>query len=181
MAPRMVVRRGGFSRPRGARRQTTWIASADITAPTTLSGGVAVLDQSFTEAQIAFLGPFTVTRTVGWLAVRGDTLSQSEDQLVAVGAAVVSEQARAAGIASLPTPITDEESDLFFLYDSVVGGFDLLTAVGMSNQSWTIRYFDSRAQRKVQSDGEGVVWTVENSLATGLEYMLKFRMLVKLN
>ena len=175
------ARRAPFVVSRGERRKTIWAASADVTGETTLAAGAAVLDQSLTEAQLQTIGlPLTITRTRGILLVRSDQVANNEVPFGALGMSVVSEQARAAGVASIPTPITEEASDLFFTYQHWVTQNRLSSAIGFS-QSTTIFEFDSKAQRVVQS-GEAIIITMENGSATaGVDFLLKFRMLLKLH
>ena len=172
---------GGRSALRqGQRRKTVWLASADITTIQTLAAATAVQDQVFTGAQIEALGPLTITRTIGTLWVKTDQVAATEIPFGAMGMCVVSEQARVAGVASVPTPITDETSDLFFTYVPWAASMLLADATGMIDGMSTYQ-FDSRAQRKVQ-DGEAVSVTLENASSVhGVGYVLKFRILVKLS
>jgi hypothetical protein len=143
----------------------------DSTAAKTLAAATAVEDQMFT-----FSEPATVVRIRGNIWVASDQASASEEPFGALGFAVVSDQAEAAGVAALPSPITDEASDLWFLYES----FQAYFATGQG-VVWQHYAFDSKAMRKL-GDGETIVAMLENAHATfGLEYILKFRMLIKLH
>ncbi len=177
MAHRMG--RVGFA-PRAVRRKTDWIASADITALTNLIGGGVVIDQSLTGAQVALIAPFTIIRTVGYVGIRSDQAGATETPFGAIGAMVVKETARAAGVASVPTPINEEGDDGWFLYQGIASDFLFASGVGFSNSGMKIFQFDSKAQRKV-ADGDAIIWTAENASADGFDYLLKFRMLVKLH
>ncbi len=76
----------------------------------------------------------------------------------------------------MPTPITDEGSELFFVYQA----FQTFFATGQG-VVWQRYDFESKAMRKFE-DGEAIVVTLENALAAfGLEYLLKFRLLLKLH
>ncbi len=91
---------------------------------------------------------------------------------------VVSDSASAAGVASVPTPITQADAD-FFVYESLVTSFLFASAVGISDGNQGQR-FDSKAMRKVGID-EDIVVTVENGNATdGANIAFVGRMLVKL-
>ena len=175
-----VLRGAVVGRVRAPRRQTQWLASADISGATTLATGAAILDQSFTQAQIQALGPLTIVRTRGEFWVTSDQASANETPFGAVGFMIVREQARAAGIASLPTPITEEFDDGFFVHQFFLSGVEAFSGVGFDMQRFTRYSFDSKAQRKVSAD-DSIVVTVENASAVGLIYVLKFRMLVKLS
>jgi len=158
-------------RPRSA---LNWFGSADFTAVSGLASGAAVLDQSLTVGVDA-----TVMRTRGRLFVRTDQQVATEDVIGSLGFAVVSAQALAAGVGSIPTPQTDIASDLWFLYDSFTAGFTRASDIGIANNSWHMVEFDSKAMRKVNST-EAVVVVLENaSGTTGLIYTIQFRMLIK--
>ncbi len=180
---RRIIRRS-FSRlggvPSGQRRKTEWGSSADVTAFAGLAAATTVLDQAFTAAQLTVVAPGTVIRTVGYIAVQSDQVAATERPFGAMGFAVVSEQARAAGVASLPAPINNEESDLWFVHQQFAASFRFVTAAGFSEEL-KIFEFDSRAQRKFV-DGEAIVVVVENASATfAMNYVLKFRILFKLH
>jgi len=167
--------------PRGAgmarsRRQTFWIGSANFNAFRNLAlNGVAV-DQDLLGAVAGALSPFTITRTVGFLALKSDQVAAAEEGTFAVGGMVVKETARAAGVASLPTPIIEMDDDGWFLYQQ--GSFSGGPIEGAPVRNFA---FDSRAQRKVE-DGDAVVFMVENaSAAAGCDYDFWFRMLIKLH
>ncbi len=174
---------GGSSfRRQGPKRATQWLASADVTAVTALSGAASILDQSFTGAQFEALGgPVTIVRVRGELYIQSDQVAAAERPFGAMGFAVVSEQARAAGIASLPSPITDEASDLFF----VMQYWEAASWVGNAASPATVMkrfVYDSKAMRKVP-DGAALVVTMENAALAGIgaQYINKFRVLIKLN
>jgi len=174
------VRIGVPQRVGRQRRKTTWIASADVASTTTLLAGAAVLDQALSGAQISALGPATVVRTRGIIDVGTDQAAGTEHPFGAFGVAVVSEQARAAGVASIPTPITDEGSDLWFVHQFFFAGFFFLSSVG-AGQDHVQYSFDSKGQRKLEGDdSQAIVFAVENASTVGLIYTLKFRMLLML-
>ncbi len=172
MASRTRVR---TFRGQAPRRSTEWFASVDSTAVATLAAATKVLDQSLTAAELAKL-PFTVVRVRGSVWVNSDQTAGDEQQLLGVGFGVFSDTAVAAGIASLPDPISNEADDLWFVHRfafssvNVDGG-----ALGIVTE------FDSRAMRKVQEGSDIGVILANGSAAAGLQFWLKFRMLVKLH
>ena len=176
-----VIRGGGR-----ARRGTVWVASADVSAKTGLAAATAILDQSFTAAQLAAAGASagTIVRTRGDLWVVTDQLVATEEPFGAMGMAVVSEPARVTGITAVPAPITNEDSDLFFVHQFWQAGFvfNQIDATGVQlGNYWSHYSFDSKAMRKLNDD-QAIVVTMENAEATnGVRYILKFRMLIKLN
>ena len=181
MARRRLGR--GFSPLRqGQRRQTIWIASADVTAVTAIGGGVIVFDQLFSEAALRTIGasPSTIVRTRGQLWVQSDVSNAQERPFGAMGFSVVSDQAAAVGVTALPAPISNEDSDLFFVYESWQAA-TVVSDAGFTNPMYQYS-FDSRAMRKIE-DGDAIVVVLENAALGGIgaQYILKFRMLLKLS
>ncbi len=161
---------------RAPRRKTFWIGSADSTAGQTLAAATAVLDQSTTWSDD--LGPATVVRTRGELYVRSD-VSTTEDAFGAMGMAVVKTTAAAIGITAIPTPITDEGDEGFFVWVPWTSSQIVGTTQGPVRAN--IFKFDSKAQRKIVG-GDTLVVTLENaSAAHGMVFINKFRILIKTN
>ncbi len=166
-------RRSGFVASQ--RRLTQWFRSADVSGQTTLGAGVAVLDQSLA----GITEPVTVVRCRGLISVNTDQAAASETVMGAVGMCVVSDQAFTAGVASIPTPITDKDSDLWIMHQYFQTRYQFRTGVGADVISQTFE-FDSKAMRKVP-EGSRLVWAVENaSGSAGLSYILQFAVLIKL-
>ncbi len=109
------------------------------------------------------------------VAVATDQLAASERVIGAFGLCVVSQEAAAAGAASIPGPFTEAESDLWFvhqyLYSSMV--FGDATGFRKLDQQYEI---DSKAMRKVTEE-EVVAIMIENGTTTGLNWWLGFRTL----
>ena len=176
--PRIV--RSSFSRNR-IRRRTEWTAITAATGFTTLGQASVQLVASLTGAQVDAFGPFTIVRTIGYLSVVSDQGAAAEAPMVSFGAAVVSEQARVAGVASLPTPGEENESDLWFAYENVPYALEFSDATGIRSPANAIKYFDQRAKRRVSS-GEAVVFVIENKAsAAGSGVALDVRMLLMLH
>ena len=166
-----VHRRTPFVRSR--RPKSEWIPSTVETDPTTLGAGLFILDQSFTETE-----PFTVLRTRGMITVVSDQAGATERAFGALGLCVVSDQALAAGAGSLPDPVADKGSDLWFMYQAWSAFFKFGTGVGFNDVS-RVFDFDSKAMRKVSPD-EAVVMMVGNGSSTdGVDFLLDFRMLIQ--
>ncbi len=166
---------GGVRRTPAQRRATEWIASTAETGTTALAASTSVLDQFFAIAE-----QVTITRTRGSLWVKSDQLAATETVVAALGMAVVTDQAAAIGVTAVPTPITDQGSDSFFLWMPFAQSIVVSSAIGFDNQGFTRYDFDSKGQRKVQQD-DSIVIVLENNSAVGLEFLLMFRMLVKLH
>ncbi len=163
-------------RSRVAPRKTAWISSPDENAYTAVGGGIIDFQGSLNAAALA-LRPFTIVRVRGMLSIISDQVAAAEEPFGALGMAVVSDQAVAAGVGSLPSPITEEGSDLWFTYH--FGSAPINTAGVMASVATS--YFDSKAMRKV-GIGQDLVILFENaSSASGLLYVAKYRILVKLH
>ena len=150
-------------------------------APVLLSANTALLDSVLTTAEKALL-PFTIVRTVGVLGIISDQITIREEPFGALGVAVVSSQATATGIAAIPDPVTQVESDLWFMYMTWMTAFMVSgTPATAQADGITVFPFDSKGQRKV-ADGEDIAVVLANaSSAHGCEYILNMRILVKLH
>jgi len=174
MPARPFARRSGFVQSK--RRLTQWVGSAPITAVAALAANTVVLDQS-----LVLLGlPATVIRTRGIITIISDQVGASEAPFGAVGFSVVSDQAQAVGITAIPDPISDSGSDLFFVHQYFDAPLNVGTAASFANISKTFA-FDSKAMRKVSEDQTIVVSVANSSATAGLQYILQFRMLLKVN
>ena len=169
--------RGAYPAVRRPKRETMWFAGPDETTATTVIAGAADLQSSLNAAALA-LRPFTIIRTVGMLLVQSDQIAANELVSGAYGLAVVSDQASTVGLTAVPTPITEEGSDLWFLYQF---GFWSWRFNSSGAQGPGVFQFDSRAMRKVE-DGQDIVSVFENGDGSfGIQYLARFRMLVKLH
>ncbi len=153
-------RKSGFIIRGGARkRETLWLGgtsfSQTLAAPTTVA-----LVLSLNATALA-LRPFTVVRTRGILQVSSDQQGASEGYGASFGNAIVSDQASAIGVTAVPTPTVDNASDLWFVYEFLMGRFNFGTAVGFANVG-VDRVIDSKAMRKVE-DGQDLVSVVEGA------------------
>ncbi len=171
-----------FRNIRGVRtsvRETSWVFGT-WTQATMGSANTAVLMSSF-GAAVLELRPFTIVRTRGLIHVKSDQVVGSEQYTGAFGLSVVSDQAIAIGITAVPTPQTDGDSDLFFVYEPWIGEYEFRTAIGASTAAGQQRMFDSKAMRKIEF-GMDVAVTVETStLSNGCLFAAEFRQLIKLH
>ncbi len=177
MPNRSRIVRSNFRGPfRGTKRSTEWFSSADFTVLNAVPGGGVLLEASLSQAALLDVAPCTIVRTVGQVMVQSDQVAATEVCFGAMGMAVVSDQARAAGIASLPTPITDEPDDAWFVYVPWAVGGSVAGGPGFLNFA-----FDSRAQRKIED--HAIVIVLENAAAGGIgcDIATKFRILFKLH
>ncbi len=144
--------------------------------PTAAPG--AVLIRSL-NADALSLRPFTVVRNRGMVMVFSDQEANSELQEGAYGEIVVSDQAVAAGVASIPTPVTEDSSD-WHVYQRFMSAYAVVSAVGVFVRGF--RYdIDSKAMRKVDL-GEDLIAVVESSsISAGLKVISYTRNLIKLH
>ncbi len=160
---------------RAPRRGTIWGRSPADTTITGLAAGTAVLDST----SVPVAEGETIVRTRGQIIVGTDQGGAGEDWVGAVGFAIASNQAVAVGVGSLPTPYTDQDSDLWFVHQFFGGNFAFGDATGFSPQGLSVFPFDSKAMRKFAS-GETLIVVVENGHATsGLAYFLQYSVLFK--
>ena len=158
------------------RRHTQWFRSPDISAAVTLQAATSVLDTIFDPGT----QPLTIVRTRGNIWVATDQAAASESWLGAIGFAVVSESAASVGITGIPTPITDKDSDLWYVHEYFAGGFSFQSGTGTQTQRYTRFQFDSKAMRKIGSEERSVTVVENAAAATGFVYILQFATLVKL-
>ncbi len=96
-----------------------------------------------------------------------------------MGFGVFSDFAVTAGIGSLPDPISDEAADLWFVHQTFIIG--VMAGGANGNQRGSVFQFDSKAMRKVEEGSSIGVIMVNAHVAHGLQFILKFRMLIKLH
>jgi len=148
-------RKSGFTLRGGVmRRESMWIGLAGIAQ--TIAAGTPVLYSSL-AARILALRPFTVVRTRGIFFIRSDQTAADESYAVSLAHCVVTAQAVAIGVTAIPTPVTDIDSDSFYVYESATGRFDVTGAPGQFGLFGT---FDSKAMRKVE-DGFDLIGVME--------------------
>ncbi len=163
-----------------SRRESMWIAlsfvETDLTAGTT-----AVLTNSLNAAALA-LRPFTVVRTRLFFHNRSNQLSDAEDYGANIAMAVVSDQSVAIGVTAVPTPTTDQGSDLFHVFASLGGYMGFLTAIGFGEMGKETNV-DSKAMRKVNDDQDLILvqegWGA--LVTSGGNTMVGGRILIKLH
>ena len=74
--------------------------------------GTSVVQTSLNAGALA-LRPFTMVRVRGVIRLETDQLTTTEFQEIAFGLAVVSDQAVAVGVTAVPSPVSDNGSDLW--------------------------------------------------------------------
>jgi len=179
MTDRSRSRKSGFIRGGVSRRETLWLFM-DETVTSLAAANSAALIISLNAAALA-LRPFTIVRTRGAWYVESDQSAAGESQHVGLGYAVVSDQASAIGVTAVPTPFTDDGSDLWFVYEEIMQTQEGGTTTEFLSPRGRFETFDSKAMRKVE-DGQDMVIVLENSsLGDGVGVLHHARMLIKLH
>ena len=175
-----MARRFAGSRARfiSQGRKTFWLAGVYV--ETTLSAAsTAAIQSSLNAAALAFR-PFTIVRSRGFFHVRSDQISASEDQSVAYGNIVVSDQSVAIGVTAVPTPVTDDQSS-WHVFESMASRFSFVSGVGFDSQGGVLTRFDSKAMRKVE-EGQDLIEVVETTgVSDGATVITYSRVLIKLH
>ena len=170
----MAVRHRGFQRS-SSKRGMTWGRSPADTVVTALGAATAVLDSTATP----FPQGETITRVRGHIAIKSDQLAAGENVPGAVGMLLASDQAVAIGVGSIPTPYTDQDSDLWFMHQYFDYALQFGDATGFSAQGFAIFPFDSKAMRKAE-EGQTLCVVVENGAAAfAMQYFLHYAVLFK--
>ena len=158
---------------RGAPRKSVWFGFQPVEVTMGAAGTAAVF--SLNAAALA-LRPFTIVRTHFELKAMSDQAAAVENYGVALGLAVVSDQAVTVGITALPLPVTDMASGLFFVHKLLFG--DGTRVVDQTTDS-SYATIDSKAMRKVDI-GQDIVVIMQSALiGAGSFSTVGGRMLVK--
>ncbi len=165
-------------RSSGAKRATQWIAASVTNTALAGPSGAAVILVG--NAALLALAPFTIVRTRGLINVRSDQSAASETFHVGLAWFVPTVQASAIGVTAVPTPMTDDGSDMFFVYEEVTGRIDFTTGTGYRLMDVS-RYYDSKAMRKVNDDQDINVAIETSASSSGATVLHHARFLIKLN
>ncbi len=181
MARVITSRKSGFIRRDGVmRRESLWLTQP--MSNTVLAAASSAVLLGTLNATALQLRPFTVVRTRGFWQIKSDQTGATETYAASLGHAVVSDQAAAIGVTAVPTPETDRDSDLFYVYESMSSQFLFISGVGIEGANGTLLEIDSKAMRKVEG-GQDLAITVENSalFAGGTAIVTASRILIKLH
>ena len=158
-----------------SRRETSWLSiDPDIQA----LDASAAITHVMTAAELA-KRPFTVVRTRMTVMISTDQLAADEQQIGAVGLAIVSSQAVLIGVTAVPTPITDLASDKWFVHQPLISDFIFATAAGFDSDGGHIYEIDSKAMRKVNDDEEIIVVAEALGVGSGVLVSTVGRLLIK--
>ena len=165
---RMSMRRSG-SRPN--RSWSGSFATAYVVVPAASKVLLGVLATTVQADQ-------TILCCVGGVSVSSDQAAAIEDQIGAIGLIIVTDIAGAAGIASVPAPITDAGDDGWFVHQSFAQAQSRVHTGGPTSTWYPI---DSKAKRIFSSTGLNIAIVAENVHATnGMEVAVMLRILTQL-
>ncbi len=170
-----MAHRRGFTRG-GSKRQVTWVGPADQ-GFVSVGTGAKVIVATF-AAGTSFEKP-TVVRTRGAVAVEATSFGADLEFTGAYGLGVVSDQAVAAGVASIPGPWSDSDWDGWFVWRSFAARVEFSDATGILFPASLQHEVDSKSMRKV-SDNETIVLVAE-SQAGAFSIAMHLRVLMKLS
>ncbi len=157
---------------RASRRLTEWIAPANQGYVGVATGG-ATLNSSF-----SFDDPETIVRTRGQISIIPTSVAADADFVGAVGIGIVSNEAFAAGVGSIPEPFTDADWGGWFVWRSFSYHLEFSTAVGIQFPNWNFEV-DSKAMRKAGSNEVAVI--IAESQVGAFQISTPLRLLSKLH
>ncbi len=163
-----------FNRVGHTKRLTSWDATSPETTYIPLAAATVALDSTFVS-----IGPQTIVRVRGQLAVSTDQDVADEDPFGAVGLCIVSDEAAAVGVTAMPKPYIDAESDLWFMHEFWTASVRFGSTVGFARVEFNLR-LDSKGMRRFSED-QTIVLMMENAAAaSGANYRLDLRILTML-
>ncbi len=144
-----------------ARRPTVWDAGFQNAANQLTTNSVVLM-----QSLIGLVGGrTTLVRVRGELLVASSAVTIGDAADIAVGMGVVTNEARAAGVGSIPTPITSEEWDGWFWYQACS---IIHRPLNVGSQTTCFRYvIDSKAMRIIDTDSQSIVLVAEMANETG--------------
>ena len=159
----------------GPKRVTQWIGSADAGPVGVSTGASQILQSNATMANT------TIIRVRGLLSVGVQAFTTDVEFQGAFGIGLVSDQAFAAGAASIPGSWTDLDWSGWFVWMAWDGRFEFLDATGVVGPAANKMQYviDSKAMRKVAPNETLVV--MAESQAGVVNVANPFRLLVKLS
>ncbi len=155
---------------RAARPPGAWAGAA--VAPFTLAANTKVL----VTALVPEIGPtLTVRRIRLGFSVVSDQLAATESYHGAVGAAVLNDTSIAAGVASLPDPLTDIGDDIWMLYQAFGNRFLFGDATGFQDNAAMWFDVDSKAMRKLPHGKSVAIIVASGTVSNGMLFGLTVR------
>jgi len=130
-------------------------------------------------ASASFEEALTVVRTRGMISVKPNVYTADASIMAAIGVGIVSAEALAAGVASIPEPFTDADWGGWYVWQSFAYVFEFNAAATLAFPASAQFEIDSKAMRKV-SPNEALV-VIAESLGGAFEISTPLRTLVKLS
>ena len=162
----------GRHRFSGPKRLVEWAGVADQGYVSVADGG-ATLISSLTINEVA-----TIVRTRGQVSVRPNVFAADLDIVGAIGVGIVSQEAFAAGVASIPEPFSDSDWAGWFVWRSFSMSLEFHTAASSFLRDMTFEV-DSKAMRKIGHNE--VVVTIAESQSGAFSISSPLRKLIKLS
>ncbi len=163
----------GGARTRAPRRRSLWVGYADQSF-IAVGAGLKVVISNFT---LATLDSLTVIRNRGVLSVNSTAVAIDQNIVGAYGIGIVTQQAFAAGVASMPGPWTDSDWDGWMVLLPISFRYDITTDVGRLITTVNTE-IDSKAMRKMEANETLVA--IAESQAIAFDVSAPVRTLVKL-
>ena len=166
-----------FVRGGRQRREMIWISAglgaATIVAATTLL--------STLNAAALALRPFTIVRTRLAIIFSTDQVAASESFFGVYTKQVVTEQAAAAGVASVPSGTVEQDAD-FYVYEPIFQSFELSSGSGFETKQGDqgMHVVDSKAMRKV-GNNDDIASVLDTRAFAGAIIAIEGRTLIKLH
>ncbi len=157
------------------KRRTQWVGNADQGA-VAIGANASVIVANFPMDGSAFVPEATIVRTRGIINIDQPDHTVDQDVIGAFGMAIVSDQAFAAGAASIPGPWTNSQWDGWFVHAFWGYHFEVISQIGILVEGQQI-VIDSKAMRKFGSNETMVMVAESQSIAA--EIIAPIRMLVK--
>jgi len=155
-----------------SKRLTQWVGPAGQGFVAVAAGGATLINNvPFTEAS-------TIIRIRGMMSVQPQAFSASLDIVGAYGEAIVSQEAFAAGVASIPEPFSDADWSGWMVWRSFSYHLESSSTIGITELSWNDQV-DSKSMRKVGPND--VLVGIAESQGGAFEISVPFRTLVKLS
>ena len=177
----MAVRRGAHGRgsfARAPRRQTDWFGVTDAGYLAVAAGAKALIASAAIDSSPGVLMGSTLVRSRGLVSVKLQTYAADLNVIGAFGMAIVSAEAAAAGIASIPGPWSNSEWDGWFVWGTWAFAYEFTTDIDRLLPASVQIPVDSKAMRKLES-GNTIVFVAESQSAA-FEIVMPIRVLVKL-
>ncbi len=160
-----------------SKRQNVWIGLQ--TVEQAIAANSVVLVGTLNAAALA-LRPFTIVRSRILMWWSSDQTAANEFPLGAYGHIIVSDQATAAGVASIPDPTNNADAP-FHVWEPLIASIKVITQAGTQDPQGRQFVVDSKAMRKV-GNNEDLATVLSNAHATdGATFSEIGRILVKLH